>query len=119
MKELTINSVIEQPIRHTCYTASGASYAAIFTLRLQPERDTNEVMFENLVEDDIPKEWYEPYIEKGVREFIADRAKEKIKIGGIKVSLIEHCYHPIDSQPSAYTKAAKIGMKEALGKVNC
>jgi hypothetical protein len=119
MKQLTINSVIEQPIRHTCYAASEASYAAIFTFRLQPEGDTNEVMFESLVEDDIPKEWYEPYIQQGVREFIADRAKEKIKIGGIKVSLIEHCYHPIDSQPSDYIKSAKIAMEEALGKVNC
>ncbi|MBW4618091.1 MAG: hypothetical protein KME17_01740 [Cyanosarcina radialis HA8281-LM2] len=97
----------------------GASYAAIFTLRLQPKGDTNEVMFENLVEDDISKEWYEPYIKRGVREFIADRAKENIKIGGIKVSLIEHCFHPIDSQTSACTRAAKIAMGQALEKVNC
>ncbi len=77
---------------------------------------SKEVEFENkIIGGVIPKE-YIPSVERGVHEALSSGALAGYPVIGVKISLIDGSYHPVDSSDIAFEQAAVIGVAEVLRK---
>ncbi|MCI0737811.1 MAG: hypothetical protein L0Y72_02115 [Gemmataceae bacterium] len=110
----TVAEEIHQPAREVCWTASGGSRFALFTLALAPNPEEAGVQFVNrLASDDDGQPWVQ-FVEEGVGEFVEQRRREGKPIGRLCVSLLDLAVHPIDSKPRAYRVAAVKAMQQAF-----
>lgn len=60
----------------------------------------------------IPKE-YIPAVEKGFKEAMKEGPLAGFEVDGLKVTLIDGSYHPVDSDALSFELAAKFGFKES------
>jgi hypothetical protein len=93
--------------------ASGGSYVANLTLRVSPDLDTPGVSFLSAVDDPdaVP---FVPFIEEGVREFVARRAAEGQAVGHLRVMLTAITIHPIDAKGWRFKQAAGMALAAAF-----
>jgi len=110
----TVTHEFLQPIRRLNQMASGGSYVAIFTLRLMPTPGIPEVRFSSEASDPHLEQWMVSAIERGVREFVAERDRDGRPVGCLDVALVEIHVHPIDSKEHRFTWAAFEAMSEAF-----
>jgi len=114
MRLATVTHEFQQPIRRINQMASGGSYVAIFTLRLAPVRDVPEVRFSCEASDPHLEPWMVSAIERGVREFVAERERDRRPIGCVHVALVDIRVHPADSKETAFVRAASMAMSQAF-----
>lgn len=60
----------------------------------------------------VPKE-YIPAVEKGFREAMKEGPLAGFEVDGLKVTLIDGSFHPVDSDALSFELAAKFGFKES------
>lgn len=60
----------------------------------------------------VPKE-YIPAVEKGFKEAMKEGPLAGFEVDGLKVTLIDGSYHPVDSDALSFELAAKLGFKES------
>lgn len=76
----------------------------------------NELVFEEKVfGGSVPKNFF-PAVEKGLREAVAHGVLTGYPMVGIKATLLDGSYHPVDSSEMAFRMAAKMAYKNALPK---
>ena len=80
--------------------------------------DSEELVFEETVfGGSVPKNYF-PAVEKGLR----DSAKRGVLAGfplvGVKATLVDGSYHPVDSSEMAFKTAASIAYKEGIAKAS-
>lgn len=80
--------------------------------------DSEELIFEETVfGGSVPKNYF-PAVEKGLR----DSAKRGVLAGfpvvGVKATLVDGSYHPVDSSEMAFKTAASIAYKEGISKAS-
>ena len=80
--------------------------------------DTEELVFEEKIfGGSVPKNFF-PAVEKGLR----DAAKEGVLAGfplvGVKATLVDGSYHPVDSSEMAFKTAASLAYKAAIPEAN-
>jgi elongation factor G len=114
MRLATVTHEVRQPIRHVNQMASGGSYVAVFTLRITPSRDSQNVAFSSEASDPHLESWMESAIERGVREFVAQRQRDGRPVGCFHVALTDIRVHLVDSKEIAFMRAAVMAMTQAF-----
>jgi hypothetical protein len=109
----TVGWEFEQPIRHMDLNRSGGSFVANLTLRLAPDLDDLGVSFSSTVADPEAT-FYIPFVEEGVRAFVARRLAEGRGIGRLRVTLTAITIHPVDCKTHRFTQAAEMAMTQAF-----
>lgn len=88
-------------------------------ITVEPLLDENgqwkkEIEFENkVIGGTVPKE-YISSVEKGTREALCNGILGGYPVIGVKVSLLDGSYHPVDSSDLAFERAGAIAIEEAL-----
>ncbi len=79
---------------------------------------SNLIEFESkVVGGTVPREYWKP-IEKGCREGVTTGALAGYPVVGVKITLIDGSFHPVDSSELAFEQAGMLGVKEALQKAS-
>jgi elongation factor G len=85
-------------------------------LRVEPLENGTGIEFVNkIVGGSVPKE-YIPAIEAGVREAAESSVVAGYPLVGVKVTLTDGSFHPVDSSEMAFKIAGSMGLKLALAK---
>lgn len=76
--------------------------------------DSEELVFEeNVFGGAVPKNFF-PAVEKGLQEAVAHGVLAGYPVVGLKATLVDGSYHPVDSNEQSFRMAAKIAYKAAL-----
>ena len=76
--------------------------------------DSEELVFEEKVfGGSVPKNYF-PAVEKGLRQAAEHGVLAGYPVVGLKVTLLDGSYHPVDSSEMAFIMAAKLAYKAAL-----
>ena len=76
--------------------------------------DSEELIFEeNVFGGSVPKNYF-PAVEKGLRQAAAHGVLAGYPVVGLKATLLDGSYHPVDSSEMAFIMAAKLAYKAAL-----
>jgi hypothetical protein len=109
----TVDREFDQPIRYMDLNRSGGSFVANLTLRVAPDLDDPGVRFASAVADPEAA-YYAPFVEEGVRAFVARRASEGRGVGHLRVTLTAITIHPVDAKTHRFTQAAEMAMTQAF-----
>lgn len=77
------------------------------------DRDTPFIFEEKVVGGAVPKNYF-PAVEKGLIDSVDRGALAGYKVVGIKATLVDGSYHPVDSSEMAFKQATKAAFKEAM-----
>ncbi len=76
--------------------------------------ETDDLIFEtNIFGGAVPKNFF-PAVEKGLRECIQKGVLAGYPVVGLKATLVDGSYHPVDSSEMAFKVAASLAYKEGL-----
>ena len=76
--------------------------------------DEGELVFaENVFGGSVPKNYF-PAVEKGLQEAVRHGVLAGYPVVGLKATLLDGSYHPVDSSEMAFKMAAKLAYKAAL-----
>ena len=89
----------------------------IFTLEPAEEGKTGLEFIDQIKGGNIPRE-YIPSVEKGFKEAMKSGPLAGFEVEGMKVTLKDGSFHPVDSDSLSFELAAKLGFKEAARKAN-
>ena len=113
----TIAAKAEGHHRHKKQTGGAGQFGEVY-LRVEPLPQDHESGFE-FIDDtfggSVPKQFL-PAIEKGVRQVLATGAIAGYPMQGVRVSVYDGKYHPVDSKEVAFTTAGKRAFIDAVGK---
>jgi translation elongation factor EF-G len=112
----TVDRDYDQPVRHMDLNRSGGSFVATLTLRVAPDLENPGVTFTSAVTDEeaVP---YIPFIEEGVRSFVAKRAAAGRPVGHLRVTLTVVTIHPVDAKARRFVEAAEMALSRAFEAV--
>ena len=80
--------------------------------------DSEELVFEERVFGGaVPKNFF-PAVEKGLRDSTASGVLAGYPMVGVKATLVDGSYHPVDSSEMAFKTAASIAFKEGIPKAS-
>ncbi|NPA42934.1 MAG: elongation factor G [Chlorobi bacterium] len=89
----------------------------IFTLEPAEEGKQGLEFVNEIKGGNIPKEFI-PSVEKGFKEAMKSGPLAGFEVEGMKVTLKDGSFHPVDSDSLSFELAAKLGFKEAAKKAN-
>ena len=76
--------------------------------------DSDEMIFEEKIfGGSVPKNFF-PAVEKGLRESVARGVLAGYPVVGLKATLVDGSYHPVDSSEMSFKTAAAIAYKEGI-----
>ncbi len=96
--------------------SGGSGQFGVVQMRFEPLTNGEDFEFVNaIVGGVVPKE-YIPAVEKGTREAIQKGVLAGYPMTGIKATLYDGKYHPVDSKEVAFKSAARLAYKAACAK---
>jgi hypothetical protein len=104
---------VEQEGRYVRQTSCPGHYAVV-TLRLEPYPGPAPVVFVNATQTDRDPQRWHPAVEEGIRQFLADQARQGKRVVGTRVVLTHLIDHPIDSRATSFEHAALQAMSQAF-----
>lgn len=115
-----ITKTIQQEGKFVRQTGGRGQYGHVI-IEMEPilEEDgnvSNNIEFESkVVGGTVPREYWKP-IEKGCREALTCGALAGYPVVGVKITLLDGSFHPVDSSELAFEQAGVLAVKEALQK---
>ena len=115
-----ITKKVQQESKFVRQTGGRGQYGHVI-IEVEPilEEDgnvSNTFEFESkVVGGNVPREYWKP-IEKGCREATATGSLAGYPVVGVKVTLLDGSFHPVDSSEMAFEQAGSIAVKEAMAK---
>ena len=112
----TIKKTAEAEGRHKKQSGGAGQYGVV-QIRFEPA-DSPDADFEfvnAIVGGVVPKEFI-PAVEKGLRESITHGVLAGYPMVGLKATLFDGKYHPVDSKEVAFKSAARLAYKAACAK---
>lgn len=82
-------------------------------IEFEPTDSENLVFEENVFGGAVPKNFF-PAVEKGLQEAVAHGVLAGYPLVGLKATLVDGSYHPVDSNEQSFKMAAKLAYKAAL-----
>lgn len=108
----TIRKKVKAQGRHKKQTGGHGQFGDVI-VEFEPH-DGEELIFEEKVfGGSVPKNFF-PAVEKGLRDAIEHGVLAGYPVVGLKATLLDGSYHPVDSSEMAFKMAARLSYKAAL-----
>ena len=112
----TIRKKVEVQGRHKKQSGGHGQFGDVW-IRFEP-CDSDELIFaEEVFGGSVPKNFF-PAVEKGLRDSMKKGPLAGYPVVGIKATLYDGSYHPVDSSEMAFKTAASIAFKNAFESAN-
>ena len=113
----TIRSMAEAEGKHK-KQSGGSGQFGVVQMRFEPAAEGTDYEFVNaIVGGVVPKEFI-PAVEKGLKEAMLHGVLAGYPMVGLKATLYDGKYHPVDSKEVAFKSAARLSYKAACAKAN-
>ena len=114
----TIRKKVKVQGRHKKQSGGHGQYGDVI-MEFEPSGDlTVPYVFEEKVfGGSVPKNYF-PAVEKGLQECVLKGPMAGYPVVGIKATLVDGSYHPVDSSEMAFKMAATIAFKEAFAQAH-
>lgn len=110
----TITMKVTAQGRHKKQSGGHGQFGDVF-IEFEPY-DTEDLMFdERVVGGAVPKNFF-PAVEKGLRESMQKGVLAGYPMVGVKATLFDGSYHPVDSSEMSFKMAANLAYKEGIPK---
>lgn len=110
----TITAKVEAQGRHKKQSGGHGQFGDVF-IEFEPY-DTDELIFdERIVGGAVPKNFF-PAVEKGLKESMEHGVLAGFKMVGVKATLFDGSYHPVDSSEMSFKMAASLAFKNGIAK---
>lgn len=110
----TITMKVSAQGRHKKQSGGHGQFGDVF-IEFEPY-DTEELVFaERVVGGAVPKNFF-PAVEKGLRESMQKGVLAGYPMVGVKATLFDGSYHPVDSSEMSFKTAASMAYKEGIPK---
>lgn len=110
----TITMKVSAQGRHKKQSGGHGQFGDVF-IEFEPY-DTEELVFaERVVGGTVPKNFF-PAVEKGLRESMQKGVLAGYPMVGVKATLFDGSYHPVDSSEMSFKTAASLAYKEGIPK---
>ena len=112
----TIRKTVEAQGRHKKQSGGHGQFGDVF-IKFEP-CDSDDLVFETaVVGGSVPKNFF-PAVEKGLRECVEKGFAAGYPMVGVKATLYDGSYHPVDSSEMAFKTAASLAFKNAMPKAD-
>ena len=110
-----IKKTVEAHGRHKKQTGGSGQFGDVW-VRFEPQEEQDELIFDvAVVGGAVPKN-FNPAVEKGLQEAVLKGPLAGYPMVGLKATLYDGSYHPVDSNEMAFKLAAILAFKEAMPK---
>ncbi|MEL7608653.1 MAG: elongation factor G [Bacillota bacterium] len=113
----TIRSTAEAEGKHKKQTGGSGQFGVVH-IRFEPLTDGTDFEFVNAIVGGVVPREYIPAVEKGLREAMVHGVLAGYPMTGVKATLFDGKYHPVDSKEVAFKSAARLSYKAACAKAN-
>ena len=112
-----IKKKVEAHGRHKKQTGGSGQFGDVW-VRFEPQEEQDDLIFaEEVFGGSVPKNFY-PAVEKGIQEAVQKGPLAGYPMVGLKATLYDGSYHPVDSNEMAFKLAAILAFKEAMPNAN-
>ncbi len=108
----TLRKKVKKQGRHKKQTGGHGQFGDV-VIEFEPTDGDELVFAEAVFGGSVPKNFF-PAVEKGLREATEHGVVAGYPVVGLKATLLDGSYHPVDSSEMAFKMAAKIAYKAAL-----
>lgn len=110
----TITSKVKVQGRYKKQSGGHGQYGDVW-IEFEPTDSDGLVFEEKVVGGAVPKGYF-PAVEKGLEDSIKHGVKAGYPVVGLKATLVDGSYHPVDSSEMAFKTAASLAYKEGMVK---
>ena len=108
-----IRSKVEAHGRHKKQSGGSGQFGDVW-IRFEPQEEQDEMIFaEEVFGGAVPKNFF-PSVEKGLRNAVVKGVLAGYPLVGLKATLYDGSYHPVDSNDMAFQTAARLAYQEGI-----
>ena len=108
----TITKKVSAQGRHKKQSGGHGQFGDVF-IEFEPYDTENLIFAERVVGGSVPKNFF-PAVEKGLNECMETGVLAGYKMVGVKATLYDGSYHPVDSSEMSFKMAASLAFKEGI-----
>ncbi len=108
----TIRKKVKAEGKHKKQSGGHGQYGHV-VIEFEPSLGDELVFEEKVFGGAVPKNYF-PAVEKGIQECMAKGVLAGCPVSGLKATLLDGSYHPVDSSEMAFKMAASIAYKDGL-----
>ena len=110
-----IKGKVEAHGRHKKQSGGSGQFGDVW-IRFEPQEEQDEMIFaEEVFGGSVPRNFF-PSVEKGLRNAVTKGVLAGYPVVGLKATLYDGSYHPVDSNDMAFQTAARLAYQEGLPK---
>ena len=110
-----IKGKVEAHGRHKKQSGGSGQFGDVW-IRFEPQDETDDLVFaEEVFGGSVPKNFF-PAVEKGLRDAVNKGVLAGYPLVGLKATLYDGSYHPVDSNEMAFKTAAQLAYKDGIPK---
>lgn len=110
----TITKKVSAQGRHKKQSGGHGQFGDVF-IEFEPYETDKLVFAERVVGGSVPKNFF-PAVEKGLNECMENGVLAGYPMVGVKATLYDGSYHPVDSSEMSFKMAASLAFKEGISK---
>ena len=118
--QIAYRETIRKPVtvrgKHKKQSGGHGQYGDV-EIKFEPCDSTELVFAEEVFGGSVPKNYF-PAVEKGLQESAKQGVLAGYPVVGLKATLLDGSYHPVDSSEMAFKMAASIAYKEGIAKAS-
>ena len=108
-----IKGKVEAHGRHKKQSGGSGQFGDVW-IRFEPQSETDDLVFaEEVFGGSVPKNFF-PSVEKGLRNAVQKGVLAGYPLVGLKATLYDGSYHPVDSNDMAFQTAARLAYQEGI-----
>lgn len=110
-----IKGKVEAHGRHKKQSGGSGQFGDVW-IRFEPQEESEEMIFaEEVFGGSVPKNFF-PSVEKGLRNAVVKGVLAGYPLVGLKATLYDGSYHPVDSNDMAFQTAARLAYQDGIPK---
>ena len=110
-----IKGKVEAHGRHKKQSGGSGQFGDVW-VRFEPQEESDEMIFaEEVFGGSVPKNFF-PSVEKGLRNAVQKGVLAGYPLVGLKATLYDGSYHPVDSNDMAFQTAARLAYQDGIPK---
>ena len=110
-----IKGKVEAHGRHKKQSGGSGQFGDVW-IRFEPQEESDDMVFaEEVFGGSVPKNFF-PSVEKGLRNAVQRGVLAGYPLVGLKATLYDGSYHPVDSNDMAFQTAARLAYQDGIPK---